>query len=53
MADYLVKILLETNQPIPEFFSDRVPEDKKVDFDDDSGAEEDNDDAQDGEGDTW
>ena len=41
MADFLVKILLETDQPVPEFFSDRVPEDKKLDFDDDSGDDED------------
>ncbi|KPI44667.1 ATP-dependent RNA helicase ded1 [Cyphellophora attinorum] len=53
MADYLVKILLETGQPIPDFFAERVPEDKKVDFEDDSGAEDDDEGAQDGGGDSW
>jgi ATP-dependent RNA helicase DDX3X len=53
MADYLVKILLETGQPIPDFFAERVPEDKKVDFEDDSGAEDDDEGAQDDGGDSW
>jgi hypothetical protein len=43
MADFLVKILLETSQPIPEFFKDRVPEGARVEFDDDSAAEDDDD----------
>jgi ATP-dependent RNA helicase DDX3X len=45
MADFLVKILLETNQPIPDFFKDRVADNAQLDFNDDSGAEEDDDDA--------
>lgn len=45
MADFMVKILLETNQPIPEFFADRIPEDTNVVFDDNS---EDDDDEEEG-----
>lgn len=40
MADFLIKTLKECNQPIPDFFQDRVPEDGALDFNDDSGAEE-------------
>jgi ATP-dependent RNA helicase DDX3X len=43
MADFLVKILLETKQPIPDFFKDRVPDNAQIDFNDDSGAEEEDD----------
>lgn len=37
MADFIVKILLETKQPVPDFLESRVPE--KIEFDDDSGIE--------------
>jgi hypothetical protein len=41
MADFLVKTLLECKQPIPDFFTERVPADGgNLDFDDDSGAED-------------
>lgn len=41
MADFLIKTLLECNQPIPDFFQERAPEDAaNLDFEDDSGAEE-------------
>jgi len=35
----LVKILVECNQAIPEFLADRVPEDNKVEWDDDTDDE--------------
>ncbi|ETN38149.1 uncharacterized protein HMPREF1541_07773 [Cyphellophora europaea CBS 101466] len=54
MADFLVKILLETKQPIPDFFKDKIPEDLKVEFDDDSAGEsEDEAAAGDAQGDNW
>src|SRR5271170_6654398 len=41
IADFLVKILLETGQDLPEFWADRKPEDgEALTFDDDSGTEE-------------
>ena len=40
MADFLVKILMECGQPIPDFLESFKPADEKLDFDDDSGAEE-------------
>lgn len=58
MFDYLVKILLENGQELPEFWADRKPEgDEPVDFDDNSDDEGE---AEDGvakgratEGDAW
>ena len=41
MADFLVKTLKECNQPIPDFFLEKVPEDAAaLDFNDDSGDDE-------------
>lgn len=41
MADFLVKTLIECGQAVPDFFQDRIPEDvAKIDFNDDSGAED-------------
>lgn len=54
MADFLVKTLLECNQPVPDFLQDRVPEDAAaLDFNDDSGAEEEEAGATNGGGDAW
>ena len=48
MLDYLVKILLESGQDLPEFWEDRKPEEgEKPNFDDDSEDE----DGGEGEGD--
>lgn len=41
MADFMVKILLENNQPIPDFFQSLIPEDAKVEFNDNSDDESD------------
>ena len=43
MREFLIKILLETNQELPEFWEEFKPEDTtaKIEFDDDSGDEED------------
>lgn len=41
MADFLIKTLIECKQPVPDFFRERLPEDiANLDFNDDSGAEE-------------
>lgn len=49
MFDYLVKILLESGQDLPDFWEDRKPEEgEKPDFDDNSEEEEEEDE---GEGD--
>lgn len=42
MFDYLVKILLESDMPLPEFWEDRKPEEgQALDFEDNSDDEED------------
>ncbi|RMZ91394.1 hypothetical protein DV736_g1364, partial [Chaetothyriales sp. CBS 134916] len=41
MADFLVKILIECDQPVPEFLERFKPTEDQLNFDDDSGAEED------------
>ena len=54
MASFITKVLLETNQPVPEFFKEYMPEDMKPDFDDDSAGEESGDEGgADGDGDAW
>ena len=54
MADFLVKTLVECNQPIPDFLQDRMPEDAAaIDFNDDSGDEEEEAVAANGGGDAW
>jgi ATP-dependent RNA helicase DDX3X len=40
MAEFLVKILVECSQPVPEFLESYKPAGQELDFDDDSGAEE-------------
>jgi hypothetical protein len=41
MADFLVKILLETKQGLPEFWADRKPaEGEAITFNDESGDED-------------
>ncbi|KAK5015884.1 hypothetical protein LTR16_003832 [Cryomyces antarcticus] len=40
IANNLVKLLMETGQEIPDFLQDRVPEDGKAIFDDDTDSEE-------------
>ena len=41
MADDLVKVLLESNQEVPDFLADKKPEDgEELKFDDDSEEEE-------------
>ncbi|TKA81621.1 hypothetical protein B0A49_01255 [Cryomyces minteri] len=40
IADNLVKLLMETGQEIPDFLQDRIPEDGKAIFDDDTDSEE-------------
>ena len=39
IADDLVKVLVETKQPIPDFLANRIPVDDIVHWDDDSGDE--------------
>jgi ATP-dependent RNA helicase DDX3X len=47
IAQALVRILLETNQVVPDFLEAYKPEDEtKLDFDDDTDHEEDGDDAE-------
>ncbi|RMZ75558.1 hypothetical protein DV737_g5239, partial [Chaetothyriales sp. CBS 132003] len=41
MAEFLVKILIECGQPVPEFLEQFKPAADQLNFDDDSGAEED------------
>jgi ATP-dependent RNA helicase DDX3X len=41
IADDLVKVLVETKQEIPDFLENRIPVDKDVQWDDDSGDEND------------
>ena len=44
MADFLVKTFIECGQPLPDFFQDRAPQDtSNLNFNDDSGAEEEED----------
>jgi ATP-dependent RNA helicase DDX3X len=41
MADFLVKTLLDCKQVVPDFLKDRIPDDQEnLDFNDDSGAED-------------
>ena len=49
----LVKILLETNQPVPEFLEQHLPDEGKLEFEDDSEKEDDGDDGAGGEGGGW
>ena len=54
MADFLVKTLLECRQPVPDFLQDRTPEDAaKLDFNDDSGAEDEEEAETNGAADAW
>jgi hypothetical protein len=60
MFDYLIKIMIEAEQELPDFWADRKPEDgDAVDFDDKSDDEDECDDgvtaAEGGttEGDAW
>jgi ATP-dependent RNA helicase DDX3X len=56
IADFLVKILLETGQDLPEFWADRKPEDgEALTFDDDSGTEEEGEEEENSDdgGDAW
>ena len=49
MFDYLVKILLESEQDLPEFWEDRkLAEDEKLDFDDKTDEEDEGGDGDDG-----
>jgi hypothetical protein len=49
LADALVRTLLETKQPVPDFLESRIPEDGKLEFDDDTDNEgEDDGDEEDG-----
>lgn len=42
IADALIKILLECSQEIPDFFSEKIPEEgEPIAFDDESGDEDD------------
>jgi ATP-dependent RNA helicase DDX3X len=46
MFDYLVKIMIEAEQELPDFWADRKPEDgDAVDFDDNSDDEGDGEDG--------
>lgn len=38
-AEGLVKVLLETKQPVPDFLEAKIPEDGKLVFDDDTDNE--------------
>ena len=57
MREFLIKILLETNQELPEFWEEFKPEDTtaKIEFDDDSGDEEDEEETENNAGgdDAW
>jgi ATP-dependent RNA helicase DDX3X len=39
LAEALVKVLLETDQPVPDFLQASVPQDGKVEWDDDTDNE--------------
>jgi len=39
IADDLVKVLIETKQPVPDFLQNRIPADNAIQWDDDSGDE--------------
>ncbi|KAL1973839.1 hypothetical protein VTN31DRAFT_5399 [Thermomyces dupontii] len=54
LAPDLVKILLESNQEVPDFLQDCIPTDGVLQFDDDTDAEgEDQNDKQEASGDSW
>lgn len=54
MAEFLTKILVETNQPVPDFLSEFAPPEGELDFDDDSAGEEEAETAgEDSEGGAW
>jgi ATP-dependent RNA helicase DDX3X len=54
MFDYLVKILLESGQDLPEFWEDRRPEaGENPNFDDNSEDEDDGEEATDAPADAW
>ena len=54
MADFLVKILMECGQNVPDFLEHLKPADEKIDFDDDSGDEEEEEAGAGGDaGDSW
>lgn len=52
MADFLIKIFKENDQPLPDFFKERAGE-VEAKFDDDSGAESENEGGEDGGADPW
>ena len=49
MKDFLIKILLETKQDLPDFWAAEKPEGDVVDFEDDSGPDDEDENAANGD----